>query len=65
MAAKIGRKELDGAKAHLPSGRVAVEEFVELLIEVFGIKNRRADWKTTLEEMAKAFFSNASWGGRR
>ncbi len=60
--ARIGRSELEAAKAHLPTGRVSMEDFVKLLIEAFNAKPRKG-WRTILEKTGGAFLKYASWGG--
>ena len=59
--AKIGRRELESTKAHLPTGRVAMEDFIRLLIEVFEA-NPRNDWKDVLNRTAQKFWQYATWG---
>ena len=59
--ARIGRSELEGVKAHLPTGRVAMEDFIRLLIEVFNARPRR-DWKEVLQTTVERFWQHASWG---
>jgi hypothetical protein len=62
--ARIGRSELESTKAHLPTGRVSMEDFIQLLIEVFQARPRH-DWKNVLAATAQAFWRYASWGSRR
>jgi hypothetical protein len=59
--ARIGRSELETAKAHLPTGRVSMEDFIQLLIEVFAAHPRR-DWRTILKATGDLFWKYASWG---
>lgn len=61
--ARIGRAELETTKAHLPTGRVAMEDFIRLLIEVFDANPRR-DWKEVLKAGADRFRQFASWGNK-
>jgi hypothetical protein len=63
QGAKIGRAELESTKAHLPTGRVSLEDFIKLLIEVFEIRPKR-DWMTVLAETGGKFWRYASWGRR-
>jgi len=44
--AKAERTEL--RKAHLPTGRVSLKDFVSLLIREFGVQTLREDWKDVL-----------------
>ena len=62
--ARVGRAELESTKAHLPTGRVGIEDVVHLLIETFQVGHRRPDWKTILTGNLKRFLSNATWGRR-
>ena len=43
------------ARAHLPSGRIAPQAFLRLLITEFGVPPRRADWDAVLTETQAAF----------
>jgi hypothetical protein len=63
--AKVGRRELEEAKAHLPTGRIGIEEFVSLLIETFEVDYRRPDWSSVLSKNLRRFMSHASWGRRQ
>jgi hypothetical protein len=60
-AAQIGRPELESTKAHLPTGRVTLEDFVSLLIEGFDIEETRRDWKTILDNGASVFHKYRTW----
>jgi hypothetical protein len=62
--ARVGREELEGAKAHLPTGRVGVEEVIDLLIETFDVETRRKDWKSVLRNNFAKFIQHATWGKR-
>jgi len=44
--AKVGLPELDDA--HLPTGRISVEQFLRFVIETFDVKARRRDWRRIL-----------------
>ncbi len=57
--AGLGRPEFQ--RAHLPTGRVALEDFVQLLIDDFGVPSAREDWEAALEESRKEFESDRSW----
>lgn len=47
--------------AHLPTGRVAFEQVVRLLIEDLGVGPRRADWERTLDAAYQLFLQNRTW----
>jgi crotonobetainyl-CoA:carnitine CoA-transferase CaiB-like acyl-CoA transferase len=55
----IGRPEL--VRAHFPTGRVSVEEFLRLVIETFDVKTRRKDWQTVLQQTQAAFARWRTW----
>lgn len=63
--AKVGRAELENAKAHLPTGRVGIEEVANLLIETFEVEAERDDWLTILTNNLRKFLAHATWGRRR
>jgi hypothetical protein len=48
-------------KAHLPTGRIAVEEFLRLLIETFAVRPRRVDWNRILRETQAEFEKWRTW----
>jgi hypothetical protein len=58
--ARVGRPEL--VDAYLPTGRVMAEDFVRLLIEHFGVRPLRTDWKDALRESRAEFAKDATWG---
>jgi hypothetical protein len=45
--AQVGKAEL--ARAHLPTGPVAVQDFLRMLITDFGVRPLRRDWEDILE----------------
>lgn len=51
--ARVGREEF--AKAHLPTGRVALEDVLRLAINGFGIKPLREDWSDILDSTQTKF----------
>ncbi len=57
--ALLGRTEFE--RAHLPTGRVTLEDFVRLLIADFGVSTARDDWEQALEESRREFESDRSW----
>jgi hypothetical protein len=52
-------RRLEVDRAHFPTGRIALEDVIELLIRDLGIVPRRGDWEDVLNE------SLASLRGRR
>jgi hypothetical protein len=50
-------------RAHLPTSRIAIEDFLKVLIRDFGVKSRLpyAQWKEILTRNKKAFSEGASW----
>lgn len=57
--ARLGRAEFE--RAHLPTGRVTLEDFVRLLIDDFSVPPARDDWEAALEESRREFESDRSW----
>jgi hypothetical protein len=57
--AGIGRPEFYGA--HLPTGRVTLEDVVRLLIEHFGIPPARDDWEDALAMSRAEFDADRTW----
>jgi hypothetical protein len=55
----IGRAELE--RAHFPTGRVSVEEFLRLVIEAFDVRTRRRDWRAVLQQTQAAFSKWRTW----
>lgn len=51
--AKVGRPELNGA--HLPTGRIAIEDFLRILLNDFKIVPLREDWEEVIEQTQSAF----------
>ncbi len=58
--AQIGRSELD-AKAHFPTGRVAFEDFVRMLVDVFEVGTRQPMWREALERTKSLFERYKRW----
>jgi hypothetical protein len=58
-AAGALRRELQ--RAHIPTGRVALEDVVRFLIESFGVQTIREDWESVLDETAALFRRFATW----
>lgn len=59
QGAKVGRAELAGS--HIPTGRVTLEDFIRLLIEVFQAPPRRDDWREVLKRTEGRFNMYKSW----
>ena len=57
--AQVGRAGL--AKAHLPTNRVSVEDFLLLGIRDLGVKPQRKDWPKILEETRETFEDWQTW----
>lgn len=61
--ALVGHAEL--AKAHLPTGRVALEDVIRIAITDLGADPLRPDWQEVLAESQRAFEDWRTWGGSR
>lgn len=48
-------------KKHLPTGRVAIEDVVQLLIEDLGVAPRRRGWLKQLDRNREVFASRKNW----
>ena len=59
QAAGPGREELQ--RAHLPTGRVALENFVRLLIVDFGVPPEKDNWEGELAKSLAEFEEDRSW----
>jgi len=59
-AAQIGMPEIN-RKAHFPTGRVAFEDIVELLVGTFGVRPRRNPWQAVIAATRAAFARQKSW----
>ena len=57
--ARIGREDL--TRAHLPTGRVAVEDVIALAIGELGVRALRADWRDVLDQSLEAFRLWRTW----
>ena len=57
--AKVGRVELAGS--HIPTGRVALEDFLRLLIAAFKVPARKPDWEAVLRRTKQRFNRDKSW----
>ena len=52
---------IDVRQAHLPTGRIALEEFLLVLIQEMGILPVRSDWYATLHQSLALFRQSRSW----
>jgi hypothetical protein len=57
--ANIGARHLAGA--HFPTGRIAVEQVLRLLIEEFNVQPLRDDWSTVLQQTQERFEQWRLW----
>lgn len=62
-AAMIGHRAF--TKAHLPTGRIALEDFLRLAIEDFGVVPLREDWSEVLGQSLGVFEEWRTWPGPR
>jgi hypothetical protein len=48
-------------KAHIPTGRVSLEEVLRLAIDEFGVRALKANWSTVLKSTQEKFEKFRSW----
>jgi hypothetical protein len=48
-------------RAHFPTGRVSVEEFLRLVIEAFRVEPRREDWRAVIQRSQDIFRKWQTW----
>lgn len=58
--ARIGRGDL--LRAHVPTGRVALEDVIQFLIESFNVEPSKEEWEGILEDSRENFRAHRSWG---
>jgi len=58
-AADVGRDELQDA--HIPSGRIALEQVLRFAIETFKLRPRRSDWRDVLFGTRRRFEQWRTW----
>lgn len=58
-AAAVGRAELEDA--HIPTGRVALEQVLRFAIEAFKLRPRRTDWRDVLFGTRRRFEQWRTW----
>ena len=52
----------DVRKAHFPTGRIAFEDVLRLVVTQFGVIPLRNDWETILDRTQTAFENWQTWG---
>jgi hypothetical protein len=57
--AQIGLRALH--KAHFPTGRISVEDFLRLVIETFRVEPRRSDWRARIQRTHDLFKQWQTW----
>ena len=57
----VARDRLYLDRAHLPSPRVSIEEFIRLMIEELGVVPRNDDWDKRLRQTHKVFAEYKTW----
>lgn len=57
--ARIGREEFQ--RAHLPTGRVSLEDFVRLLIVDFAVPPEKENWEDELARSLAEFEEDRTW----
>jgi hypothetical protein len=57
--ALIERHEI--REAHVPTGRIAIEDVIQFLIESFGVIPFNEEWKAVLSESRDRFRAYRSW----
>lgn len=55
----VSRSEIH--RAHIPSGRVAIETFVQFLIDDFKVQPLLPDWRTIVGENLERFTTHRTW----
>jgi hypothetical protein len=48
-------------RAHFPTGRTSLEDFLEFAIDTFRLNTRRPRWRATLQESREAFRTWQTW----
>ena len=57
--AAVGHTQL--ARAHAPTGRVALEDVLRFAIQDLGVRSRRTDWDSVLAEILAIFEQARTW----
>jgi hypothetical protein len=50
-----------GPKAHIPTGRVAIEDVIYFLIDELGVKPLKSDWREILSGVRQPFMTHKTW----
>jgi hypothetical protein len=61
LGPSCGRLLDEVKECHLPTGRIAFEQFIRLIILEFGVTPRRGDWETVLDDAQAAFEAYRTW----
>ena len=48
-------------KKHLPTGRVALEDVIQVVVEEFGARPTRSDWRKKLDVNRRMFDQRRNW----
>jgi hypothetical protein len=59
LGLQLGRKEL--LKAHIPTGRIALEQVIRFAVETFGVGCHRTDWAKILDRNQRVFDTWKTW----
>lgn len=59
----IGDQREEFEKAHVPTGRVAIEDVIRLLLLHFSVPPLKSDWATVLGESQEKFERWRTWAG--
>lgn len=51
----------DIVEAHLPTGRISIEEFLRFAIETFRLRTRRDDWRSVVNRTQATFRKWQTW----
>ena len=57
--AQIGCAEIQAA--HFPTGRISMEQFLRLVIDVYRLRTRRSDWRSALRQSDEVFRRWQTW----
>jgi hypothetical protein len=65
LGAGAGHLRRELYRAHLPTGRIALEDFLRLAIRDFGVQPLHTDWQEVLEKAARMYEEmRTEWGAR-
>lgn len=60
-SSQLAKNAVISSKTHVPSGRIALEEVIQLLILDWGVVPRRSDWEAVLNESLHVFRTWRTW----